>query len=1122
MDLKEIRGLIKGKDFDSALKLLDKTIDEYPLNENLQFTKAEILFRLKEFEEAFKIIDHITKFGSPAEYWALKAKACEQLSQFQASYDCYDELIGMCPKSKYSFEQGNMKFKLNEFEEALIHYDRALYLNENNLEFLKAKYEVLKKLSRDDESKILNNVIVFLEIDFSEDLPYNILSKLKRANSKLQKNPKSLKNLSTKIFLLIRLEKFQSAINTISEFECKNLPGNEFSKLKEIIAKKLRIKINHLNVVSKELESESENVVLLNQKIALLAYLERYSDLKLFLEDFLKNKPNPKMLLQKMLKKKYGVKNYDMRFVLLEQLTELEPTSEKFLNEQIDILNQLGRYEEALPIIQKMLEMNPEDGRLLRFKIFALNGLGRFAESTPIIERLPEVNPEDEKSLRAKIFALNSLGRFAESMPIIERLLEVNPEDEKSLRTKIFALNSLGRFAESMSIIERLLEVNPEDERSLRTKISTLNSLGRFAESMPVIERLLEMNPEDERSLRTKISALNRLGRFAESMPVIERLLEMNPEDERSLRTKISALNTLGRFAESMSIIERLLEVNPEDEKSLRFKIFALNRLGRYAESLEFVEGLLARRPDDLFLLSKKAHVLVKVSKYSESVNLLEYIFDHYPNNSFNLTSLFARVLHSKLPKGDNHAFIDSKISKKMDGLVWTLVKCKLYGYEQKYNLIKKIIEESPILLNNPEFQKELAFCYESIYETDKAISLYTTILEKYPNDEFSLFGRSQTYIAKRQYDAAIKDLERAYFIHNSIRCKLSMAFILGVTGKYNEAINILTVFSDSIQDSKIILKLKGIIHRKNQHFELSLDCYKQLLAENPNDVDGLTGTALVYEDIEQYDLAINQIDKILEHEGFLLDAMKLKIRILTKIGKFVEAKNNLNMVIQKTSDSQLKTQNDQSDDSIHAGLKLMLEERGRIRFRNVKNVMTKSELVADEIKNLSNSDLKTILQQRESDILEFKSTLRYDTRKKQVNRELELEVMKTICGFLNSQGGCLIVGYSDDKKKCCGLEKDYKSLGKRKDWDGWQQYLESKIKTSMGAAFSGFITMRSNQHEEEGQLFEVAKIMVQKSKRAAYLNINGSNNFFARRNGQTDNLDAKECNQWISDHNLE
>ena len=877
-----------------------------------------------------------------------------------------------------------------------------------------------------------------------------------------------------------------------------------------------------LPIIQKMLEMNPEDGRLLRSKIFALNGLGRFAESTPVIEKLPEVNPEDEKLLQYQIIKLNHRGRFAESMPVIERLLEVNPEDERSLRTKIFALNSLGRFAESMPVIERLLEVNPGDERSLRTKIFALNGLGRFAESMPVIERLLEVNPEDERSLRTKISTLNGLGRFAESMPVIERLLEVNPEDERSLRTKISTLNDLGRFAESMPVIERLLEVNPEDERSLRIKISTLNGLGRFAESMPVIERLLEVNPEDERSLRTKISTLNDLGRFAESMPVIERLLEVNPEDERSLRTKIFALNSLGRFAESMPVIERLLKVNPEDEKSLRFKIFTLNSLGRHAESLEFVEDLLARHPDDLFLLGSKAHVLVKVSKYSESVNLLEYIFDHYPNNSFNLTSLFARVLHSKLPKGDNHAFIDSKISKKIDGLVWILVKCKLYGYEQKYNLIKKIIEESPILLNSPEFQKELAFCYESIYETDKAISLYTAILEKYPNDEFSLFGRSQTYIAKRQYDAAIKDLERAYLIHNSIRCKLSMAFILGITGKYNEAINILKVFSDSIQDSKIILKLRGAIHRKNQHFELSLDCYKQLLAENPNDIDGLIGTALVYEDIEQYDLAINQIGKILEHEGFLLDAVKLKIRILTKIGKFVEAKNNLDMVIQKTSDSQLKTQNDQLYGSIHADLKLMVEEQVRIRFSSAENMTTKSELVTDEIKNLFNSDLKTIFQQRESDILEFKSTLRYDTKKKQVNRDLELEVMKTICGFLNSQGGCLIVGYSDDEKTCCGLEKDYKSLGRRKDWDGWQQYLESKIKTSMGAAFSGFITMRSNQHEEKGQLFEVAKIMVQKSKRAAYLNINSSNNFFARRNGQTDNLDAKECNQWIRDHNLE
>ena len=868
------------------------------------------------------------------------------------------------------------------------------------------------------------------------------------------------------------------------------------------------------------LEKYPEDEKLLRNKMFALNKLYRFTESMPIIEKLLEKYPEDEKLLRNKMFALNKLYRFTESMPIIEKLLEKYPEDEKLLRNKMFALNELGRFTESVPIIEKLLEKYPEDEKLLRNKMFALNELGRFTESVPIIEKLLEKYPEDEKLLRNKMFALNKLYRFTESVPIIEKLLEKYPEDEKLLRNKMFALNKLYRFTESVPIIEKLLEKYPEDEKLLRNKMFALNELGRFTESMPLIEKLLEKYPEDEKLLRNKMFALNELGRFTESMPLIEKLLEKDPEDEKSLRTKIFALNKLGRFTESMPIIEKLLEKDPEDEKSLRTKMFALNQLGRFTESLEIVEELLTSYPDDIFLLGQKAYGLIKVSRYLESTNLLEYIFDQYPNNSFNLTSLFARILYSKLPKGDNYAFINSKISKNANNLVWVLVKCKLYVCEQKYNESQKIIEENIQLMNNPEFQRELAFCYESTYEIDKAISLYTSILEKYPDDEVSLFGRSQAYIAKRKYDLAMEDLERTYSINNSIRCKLSMAFILGITGKYNEAMNILKVLSETSQDSKVILKLKGVIHRKNQHLESSLDCYEQLLAENPNDADGLIGAAGVYEDTEQYDLAIKQIDKILEHEGFLLGAMKFKVKILTKINSFVEARNNLDTIIQKTSNSPAMIQNDHSYDPIRAELISMVEEV-KSQISNMGTKIEKLKSGTKEIENLFNSDLKTVFQQRESDILEFKSTLRYDTKKKQVNKDLEQEVMKTICGFLNSRGGCLVVGYSDDEKMCWGLEKDYKSFGRRKDWDGWQQYLEAKIRTSPGTVFSGFITMRLDMYEENGQKFEIAKIKVNKSTRAAYLKINNLNIFYVRRNGQTDSLDAKEANEWIKDHGL-
>ena len=926
-----------------------------------------------------------------------------------------------------------------------------------------------------------------------------------------------MKNVTIKPFIVTNIKEAAEIMEKLPE---KNPEDEKLLRTKMFALNNLNRFTESMPIIEKLLEKNPEDEKLLRTKIFALNSLGRFTESIHVVEKLLEKNPEDERLLRSKIFALNSLNRFTESMPIMEKLLEKNPEDEKLLRTKIFALNSLGRFTESIHVVEKLLEKNPEDEKLLRSKMFALNSLNRFTESMPIMEKLLEKNPENERLLRSKMFALNELNRFTESMPIIEKFLEKNPEDERLLRSKMFALNNLNRFTESMPIMEKFLEKNPEDERLLRSKIFALNNLNRFTESMPIMEKLLEKNPEDEKLLRSKIFALNSLNRFTESMPIMEKLLEKNPEDEKLLRSKIFALNSLNRFTESMPIIEKSLEKNPEDEKLLRSKMFVLNRLNRFTEFIEIVEKLLLRYPDDGSLLSNKAYGLVRVSKYLESTNLLEYIFDHYPNNFFNLASLFARILHLELPKRDNHAFIDLKISKNTDNLVWILVKCRLFAYEQKYNESKKFIEGNPQLINKLEFQNELAFCYESTYEIDKAISLYTSILEKYPDDAHSLFGRSQAYIANRKYDLAMEDLERANSINSAIRCKLSMAFILGITGKYNEAMDVLKVCSEIIQDSKVILKLKGIIHRKNQHFESSLECYEQLLVENPNDVDGLVGTALVYEDTEQYNLAINQIDKILEHEGFVLDAMKIKVIILTKIGNFLEARNNLDIIIQKTSDFQVMTQTNQLYDSIRPVLESMVEEQVRAQFTGVEGMTTKTTPL-NEIEDLFNSDLKTTFQQRESDILEFKSTLRYDLDKKQVNKNLEHGVMKTICGFLNSRGGCLIVGYSDDKKICGGLEKDYETLGRRKNWDGWQQYLESKIKTSIGSTFSGFITIRSEMYKENNQISEVAKIKVKKSTRAAYLKENNLSIFYVRRNGQTDSLDVKEAYYWINDHDL-
>jgi serine/threonine protein kinase len=101
--------------------------------------------------------------------------------------------------------------------------------------------------------------------------------------------------------------------------------------------------------------------------------------------------------------------------------------------------------------------------------------------------------------------------------------------------------------------------------------------------------------------------------------------------------------------------------------------------------------------------------------------------------------------------------------------------------------------------------------------------------------------------------------------------------------------------------------------------------------------------------------------------------------------------------------------------------------------------------------------ELEGLLASDETATLEFKATLRTpvgprppgDTRtSSQLGSVLEDEVLKTIAGFLNTQGGTLVIGVDDDKA-IVGIEIDYLRTGRSRD--GWRRTLDQLISHQLG-----------------------------------------------------------------------
>lgn len=93
-----------------------------------------------------------------------------------------------------------------------------------------------------------------------------------------------------------------------------------------------------------------------------------------------------------------------------------------------------------------------------------------------------------------------------------------------------------------------------------------------------------------------------------------------------------------------------------------------------------------------------------------------------------------------------------------------------------------------------------------------------------------------------------------------------------------------------------------------------------------------------------------------------------------------------------------------------------------------------------------------------ETDRVEFKQTARWNTHTKQRDQKMEMVFARTVAGFLNADGGTLLIGV-DDEGEPTGLENDL-SLGKVADHDRFQLWLIDHLQRTLGKTAATRITV--------------------------------------------------------------
>ena len=150
--------------------------------------------------------------------------------------------------------------------------------------------------------------------------------------------------------------------------------------------------------------------------------------------------------------------------------------------------------------------------------------------------------------------------------------------------------------------------------------------------------------------------------------------------------------------------------------------------------------------------------------------------------------------------------------------------------------------------------------------------------------------------------------------------------------------------------------------------------------------------------------------------------------------------------------------------------------------------------------------DLAEVIGTGESDSVEFKSTLRVNLHTHERDSRMEHAILRTLAGFLNTNGGTLVVGVADDGTPI-GLDVD----GFENE-DKMALHLANIVNSRLGP--NAWITMHANFEDHEDD--RVLVVHCERARSAVYVTDGGAPHFYVRTGPSTTELNLRQTQEYI------
>jgi tetratricopeptide (TPR) repeat protein len=225
-------------------------------------------------------------------------------------------------------------------------------------------------------------------------------------------------------------------------------------------------------------------------------------------------------------------------------------------------LENLGRNEEVIASYDNALKFKPDLHEAWLNRGVALENLGRNEEAIASYDNALKFKPDNLRAWSRRAVVLLNLGRNEEAIASYDDILKIKPDLHEVWYVRGLMLADLGRNEEAIISYDNALKIKPDDHEVWNAKGILLKDLGRYEEAIASYDNALKIKPDDHEVWNTKgILLCDFLKLYEKAIVAFDNALKIKPDLHETWYRRGVALSNLGRIEEEIASFDQALSL---------------------------------------------------------------------------------------------------------------------------------------------------------------------------------------------------------------------------------------------------------------------------------------------------------------------------------------------------------------------------------------------------------------------------------------------------------------------------------------------------------------------------------------------------------------------------------